>query len=35
MKMGGFRAGTELKEIKDAIDAYFPTKRKKKGVGDE
>ncbi len=30
MGKGGQRAGTEIKEIKDAIDAYYPMKKKKK-----
>ena len=30
MKLGGQRAGTEIKEIKDMIDAYYPIKKEKK-----
>ena len=30
MGKGGQRAGTEIKEIKDAIDAYYPVKKEKK-----
>ena len=30
MGKGGHRAGTEIKEIKDLIDAYYPTKKEKK-----
>lgn len=30
MNLGGQRAGTEIKEIKDMIDAYYPVKKEKK-----
>ncbi|KKM97912.1 hypothetical protein LCGC14_1163260 [marine sediment metagenome] len=30
MELGGQRAGTEIKEIKDMIDAYYPIKKEKK-----
>ena len=33
MKLGGQRAGTEIKEIKDMIDAYYPIKKEKKEKG--